>query len=426
LPLLAVNFIGTLGFSIVLPFLVFLTTRFGGNELMYGLLGATYPAFQFFGAPVLGRWSDIYGRRRVLLLSQIGTFLAWLLFLLSLSLPLYTLFTGSGLLGEFDFTLPLLLLFIARAFDGLTGGNISVANAYLSDISDESNRKANFGKMGVSSSLGFVLGPAVAGVLGATVWGEALPVAVAAAVSLAAIFLIQFQLPESKADAVKPEWKFSLKRVFGFEQKECYEVENKEGSLKQVLACPHMPLLLTIYFLTFFGFSFFYAGFPVHALAALQWDSLQLGLFFSLLSGLMIVVQGPLLSYLSARVADRPLVYIGTAILVLTFIVIAIGDETLTYFSAILFALGNGLMWPSFLAILSKFGGTKMQGAVQGVANSAGSLASILGLIGGGFLYTYIGPATFYATSVVLVAVFVLSLRLPKPPPAGTVIEPDS
>ncbi len=83
-------------------------------------------------------------------------------------------------------------------------------------------------------------------------------------------------------------------------------------------------------------------------------------------------------------------------------------------------------MWPSFLAILSKFGGTKMQGAVQGVANSAGSLASILGLIGGGFLYTYIGPATFYATSVVLVAVFVLSLRLPKPPPAGTVIEPDS
>ncbi len=317
LPLLAVNFIGTLGFSIVLPFLVFLTTRFGGNELMYGLLGATYPAFQFFGAPVLGRWSDIYGRRRVLLLSQIGTFLAWLLFLLSLSLPLYTLFTGSGLLGEFDFTLPLLLLFIARAFDGLTGGNISVANAYLSDISDESNRKANFGKMGVSSSLGFVLGPAVAGVLGATVWGEALPVAVAAAVSLAAIFLIQFQLPESKADAVKPEWKFSLKRVFGFEQKECYEVENKEGSLKQVLACPHMPLLLTIYFLTFFGFSFFYAGFPVHALAALQWDSLQLGLFFSLLSGLMIVVQGPLLSYLSARVADRPLVYIGTAILVM-------------------------------------------------------------------------------------------------------------
>jgi MFS transporter, DHA1 family, tetracycline resistance protein len=80
-PLLLVNFTGTLGFSIVLPFLVFLVTDFGGNAVVYGLLAATYPAFQLIGAPILGRWSDIYGRKKVLLLSHGGTLAGWAIFL---------------------------------------------------------------------------------------------------------------------------------------------------------------------------------------------------------------------------------------------------------------------------------------------------------------------------------------------------------
>ncbi|MEJ2196186.1 MAG: MFS transporter, partial [Ignavibacteriaceae bacterium] len=83
-PILAVNFVGTLGFGIVLPFLIFLVTRFGGNAVVYGIMGATYSAFQLIGAPVLGRWSDIYGRRKILLLSQLGTLLSWFIFLAAL------------------------------------------------------------------------------------------------------------------------------------------------------------------------------------------------------------------------------------------------------------------------------------------------------------------------------------------------------
>ncbi|MDH3691775.1 MAG: MFS transporter, partial [Gammaproteobacteria bacterium] len=87
LPILSVNFVGTLGFSIVLPFLVFLVTKWGGNALIYGLLGATYSAFQLIGAPILGRWSDRYGRRKILLLSQLGTLLSWMIFLGAFLLP---------------------------------------------------------------------------------------------------------------------------------------------------------------------------------------------------------------------------------------------------------------------------------------------------------------------------------------------------
>ncbi len=90
-PILAVNFVGTLGFSIVLPFLIFLVSRFGGNAVIYGITGATYSAFQLIGAPILGKWSDIYGRKKILLLSQLGTLISWFVFLIALYLPRHNL-----------------------------------------------------------------------------------------------------------------------------------------------------------------------------------------------------------------------------------------------------------------------------------------------------------------------------------------------
>ncbi|TRX62788.1 MFS transporter [Fulvivirga sp. M361] len=403
-----------LGYSIIMPFLVFLVNRFGGNEFVYGVLGSIYPAFQFVGAPILGRWSDTFGRRKILLLSQIGTLLAWFVFLTALYLPVDELFeVESSSIGAFEVTIPLLFLFLARALDGLTGGNVSVANAYLSDISNDDNRKANFGKMAMSSSLGFIIGPSLAGLLGATEYGETIPVLAAILISTIAVYLIWFRLPESNTHLVEPQARFSLKRVFSFEHKECYKMQKcKDTSFKSILAIPHVFFMLVIYFLTFLAFSFFYGSFPMHALKHLAWNSLELGIFFSFLSGLMILVQGPLLSYLSKRISDARLVVFGSLMLVLNFSVMANGNELVLYLAAVLFALGNGLMWPSFLSILSKLGGENQQGSVQGVANSSGSLASILGLIFGGYLYGIIGSATFYMAAGILLLVFILSFRM--------------
>src|SRR5262249_58323566 len=125
-PILSVNFVGTLGFSIVLPSLVFLVTRFGGNDLVYGFVGATYSFFQLIGAPILGRWSDRYGRRRILLLSAAGTLVSWVVFLAAIGFPRRPLASvDSPLLGAFTLTLPLVMLFVARALAGLTGGDVS-------------------------------------------------------------------------------------------------------------------------------------------------------------------------------------------------------------------------------------------------------------------------------------------------------------
>ena len=176
-PILLVNFVGTLGFSIVLPFLVFVVMKFGGNAIVYGLLAATYPAFQLIGSPILGKWSDTYGRKKILLLSNIGTSIGWLIFLFALFLPSEESFNiYIPILGTFVVIVPLLLLFLARAIDGITGGNISIANAYLSDLSSDSTRSKNFGKIAISSNLGFIIGPAIAGILGGTIYGAILPV----------------------------------------------------------------------------------------------------------------------------------------------------------------------------------------------------------------------------------------------------------
>ena len=419
-PLLLINFIGTLGFSIVLPFLVFLVIDFGGNAIIYGILAAVYPAFQLIGAPILGRWSDIYGRKKVLLVSNGGTLIGWIFFLFALFLPVENLFSiDSSLFGTFAITLPLLVLFFARAIDGITGGNISVANAYLADISSDENRSKNFGKMAVSSNLGFIVGPALAGILGATIYQEILPVLAALFLSLLTLIVIGFALKESKPQLVVvteqiPE-KESIRKVFAQECKECYQVPNpKKLRFKDVFKLKHISFLLVLYFFIFLGFNIFYTSFPIHVVNSLKWSVTELGVFYAVLSGLMVLVQGPVLRKALKKFSEEKLVIIGSIILGTNFILFVSNNNIFIYGAAVLFAVGNGLMWPSFLSLLSKIAGNAYQGFIQGVASSFGSLASIVGLIIGGLLYNLIGGFTFLISAGIIFVVFIMSFKLLK------------
>lgn len=419
--LLAVNFVGALGFSIVLPFLVFLVTRWGGNAFIYGTVGATYSLFQLFGAPLLGRWSDLHGRRRILLLSQIGTLASWLLLYVAFVVPANTLWVSrGGMLGEFTLTIPLLILFCARAFDGLTGGNISVANAYVADITPQAQRTTNFGRMAVAANLGFVGGPALAGLLAGTALGERLPVLAAIVISVAATMIILFALPESRARAVPTSKGATVPKIFGQEQRDCYEDRRGQPPFREIVRLPRVFFLLTLHFLVMLGFNFFYIAFPAHAAGTLEWAVREIGIYFAVLSLLMVIVQGPVLSRASRRWSSRSLVIGGSLILSFSFVFFTSSSGISIYLGASLLALGNGLMWTSLLAILSGVAGDEYQGAVQGIAGASGAVASVLGLLIGGLLYDQVGGIVFLFSAGLVFVVFVLSLRCPK----GTAAEP--
>lgn len=419
-PILAVNFVGTLGFSIVLPFLVFLVTRWGGNGFVYGVLGATYSAFQLVGAPFLGRWSDAWGRRKVLLLSQLGTLVSWAIFVVAFFVPVRPLLAvDSGVLGSFVLTVPLVVIFLARACDGITGGNVSVANAYLADITGEAHRAQNFGRMAVAANLGFILGPAMAGLLAGTRIGELAPVLGALGISLVATLLIGFGLPDVipcvlEADPERP----SVRTVMGQEPRHCFEIEGaRKVGVGALLDLAGVPLLLTIYFLVMLAFNLYYAAFPVYAATSLGWSGRETGVYFSVMSLLMATVQGPVLSRASRRWGDRGLVIGGGLILGLSFLFFISRTSATIYCGVALLALGNGLMWPSVLSLLSLAAGKRHQGAVQGFVGGAGAVASILGLLVGGALYARIGSGVFGFSALTILGAFLLAPWLSKAVP---------
>jgi DHA1 family tetracycline resistance protein-like MFS transporter len=420
--ILAVNFVATLGFSIVLPFLVFLVTKLGGNALVYGIMGATYSFFQLLGAPVLGRWSDRYGRRHVLILSQVGALIAWGIFLIALWLPVQSLIeVHSALLGAFTITVPLLVLFISRAIDGITGGNVSVANAYLADISDDTNRSANFGKMAVSANLGFVLGPAIAGALGAVSSSDVLPVMATFIISAVACLMIAFWLPDTDPCVlqVDPE-QDNVRKVLGQDHKACFRLApTHKATLHEILARPSVGLLLVLYFLVFLAFNLFYVGFPVYATTSIQWTLTQTGVFFSVMSFVMAVVQGPVLKRAAKRWSDRTLLLGGSLVLAASFLLFDTASTVILYAGTVLLALGNGVMWPSLLALMAKAAGGRVQGVVQGIAGSVAAVASIMGLLVGGVLYRFLGGHVLVISVALTLMTFVLGFAVPSRKESG-------
>ena len=415
-PLLLVNFIGALGYSIILPFLVYLITDFGGNAVIYGIIGAIYPLFQFIGAPILGTWSDRVGRKRILLLSQAGTFISWMIFLLAFFMPNKSITSFSTAdYGVIAFTLPIIILIIARAFDGLTGGNISVANAYLSDITDGEEREAGFGKMAAAMNFGFILGPVISGVVSSLPNGKMITVILSALISFIGIFIIKYMLPNvQQQECDKDNVGSFTKRLFNREHKESYNRPGKDIATGSIFRIPHVPFFIVMYFGIFLAFNFFYASFPIYAAGILSWSPSKLGIFFTILSGVMIFIQGIVLPRLTKHVANIWLFISGNILLVICFYCLTMQSTVFIYAGAILFGIGNGISWPSFMGMLSRVGDKQQQGAIQGFAGSAGSLASIIGMLSGGFIYSHMQGNIFFLSAIGLLIIAFAGLALPK------------
>ena len=227
------------------------------------------------------------------------------------------------------------------------------------------------------------------------------------------LFMLRESKPSLKEILVPEE--ATIRNVFSQECREPFSTVNtKRQGLRDVFKLKHISFLLILYFLIFLGFSIYYAAFPTHAANDLKWSVTQLGIFYAVLSGIMVLIQGPVLRKALKKFSEEKLVIIGSMILGTNFILFISNNIISVGGAVILFAVGNGLMWPSFMSILSRRAGSKLQGTVQGIAGSFGGLASIVGLTLGGFLYNSIGGFTFLVSAGIILAVFIMSFRLLK------------
>jgi MFS family permease len=232
--------------------------------------------------------------------------------------------------------------------------------------------------------------------------------------SIFGLILIIFFLPESHPQKGKEETEnLTIQKNLGHGTKDCFEPERPAAmTFRKALSMDNVPLLLAIYFVFFLAFSLFVASMPLYATESLHWSITETGIFFSVLSIVIVITEGPVLTWFNKRASAESLTIWGTFIVALSYFALLVPSPALAYSAAVLYALGNGLMWPSFLSILSDRAGETHQGYIQGIGNSAGSLASIAGLLLGGILFTAMKGGIFIVPAGLVLVVFAMAFRL--------------
>ncbi|BCX14589.1 MAG: tetracycline resistance MFS efflux pump [Patescibacteria group bacterium] len=369
-------FIDLLGFGIILPLLPFIAEKYEANPAQIGFLTATYSFFQLIASPILGRLSDRYGRKKILILSQLGSAIGYLILALANSLP---------------------LLFISRIIDGITGGNISIAQAYIADVTDNKNRARGMGLIGAAFGLGFIFGPAIGGALSKISYSA--PALLAAFVSLLTIMTTFLFLDET----VNTEKSTHSKRTeFSLEE------------LKKVLQIPNFVFLILIFFLINLSFSLTQGNLALWTEKTFGYDASKNGAIFAYVGVLAVLVQLVILPFLLKRINERNILKIATFNLFLSFLLIYMAKNEIIFYLALTFMpLGNGLANPSLQAIASENVKKEEYGGTLGFLQSAGSLGRILGpIIGGEIFYIFGKNIPFALASAILFLVFMITIKI--------------
>jgi DHA1 family tetracycline resistance protein-like MFS transporter len=368
-------FIDLLGFGLILPLLPYYAETFGASDTLIGLLVASYAAAQLIGAPLLGRFSDRFGRRPILLVSLFGTLIGFLL------------------LG---FAQTLWVLFLARILDGLTGGNISVAQAYISDVTDEKSRAKGLGMIGAAFGLGFILGPASGGAL--SQFGYAVPAFAAAGLVMINLFMVAKWLPES----LTPEKRAELS-----------DAVNKPrinlSALIEALQRPFSGSLLITRFFFGLAFAIFQGIFSLYALRRFNLDAQQTGFVLAYVGMLSVIVQGGLVGRLGERFRDDQLIFSSVGIMALSLLGWAFAPSV-TMLLVILAptAFSGGVLNTVISSALSKAVPSQEVGGILGFSASLESLTRVIAPTLGGLLLDQLGywsPGVFGA--IVLTGLFV-------------------
>lgn len=402
---LTVVFLDLLGFGLVIPLLPYYASNYGANEAVQGLLVASYAAAQFIGAPLLGRLSDRFGRRPVLLLSIFGTFLSLLL------------------LGVAQ---TLLILFISRILDGLTGGNISVAQAYIADVTDEKSRARGLGLIGAAFGLGFIIGPAMGGILsgvGATIdagadgaplgllWAFALPAFVAAGLSFINMLQVYFTLPES----LTPERRAEIANQPGTQRRPALSFTQLRAAFQR----PNVGSLLHVRFFYGLAFSMLQTVFAIYAAVQLGLDATQTAFVLTYVGVLAVIVQGGLIGWLTSRFGEIELLFSSTIILAVGLLGWAFAPNVPVLLIALIpISYSGGVLNTVINSTLTKAVTPQEVGGILGVSASLESLTRAIAPTVGGVLIAQFGswsPGVVSAVIMAWVAWFTYRRIVPNP-----------
>jgi MFS family permease len=373
-----VVFLDLVGFGLIIPLLPFYVQRFGGSASTVGTLFACFSVAQFFTTPLMGRLSDRLGRRPVILVSLLGN---------AAAMGVFAAATGAGSLA---------MLFASRMLAGATAGNLAACQAAIADVTRGPERAASMGKVGAGIGMGLVAGPLLSGELSKL--SASAPALGAAALALAGVAAAFFFFPETHTPGHEPR------------------EEQRHEALGDVLRRWQVAAVLALYFLVFFALTQHQTTFTLLSALRFRWTEVEVGRSFALFGLVMFAVQVGLLRWLTQRASEGALFSAGSLLAGagMGLLGLAVRPWMLPAGLALM-AAGFGLTQPTLSAIASRHAGEQHQGAVLGVAQSAGGLARTAGPLLAGFLFEHLAPGSPYAAGLGAFALcLLLGLRLTR------------
>lgn len=363
--------VNALGYGIIIPIIYSYSRRFGLSDFQNGLLFSVFSICQFIATPIIGRLSDAYGRKPLLLMSLFGTALSF--------------FTMA-------FAQNAAWLFIARALDGITAGNIPVALAVISDTTEPKDRAKGFGIIGASFGFGFTFGPAISALT--LHLGLSAPFIIAAVISLIAFTLTALFLPETNMH----KGKSVSRHVFDFRH------------LFHALIDPAIGKTLAVSFLVTLAFSIYIYAFQPMSVEVLHLTPQQIAIVFTVMGIVGLVSQGAIIPKVLKMFGERSVLVSSLIVSMGTFVLLFMTSSYAFFISVVMIqAFANGFAGPVIQALLSREADQKSQGSIMGVNASYQSIGQIIGPVIGGALSTYFIPLPFLAAAGAMVVAVVLS-----------------
>jgi MFS transporter, DHA1 family, tetracycline resistance protein len=351
-------FVNLVGFGIIIPLLPFYAETFGASPLVIGLLFAVFSVCQLGAAPALGDWSDKYGRRPVLIFSLLGTVVSFVMLAVAHSIT---------------------MLFLARIVDGLSGGNISTARAYVADITQPKDRARAYGLIGAAFGIGFIFGPALSGVLAKVSYTA--PIWAAAAITLVATAMAWLWLPETVHRAHAG-------------------VGNPFRYLPELLRRGEVGRMLVIDFVYWFAFSIFQTTFALFAARRFGFDAPETGYVFSAFGVLGAIIQGGMIRPIVHRFGDATTFRWGLMFGVFGLVAASLSHTVVLFLLTLVpLAFGIGFGHPTVASLVSRVARDNEQGRVQGAASAVESLGRTVGPVWGNASLGRFGESTPYLSA---------------------------